>query len=269
MAQRHQDRKQYFKEQAYTTRKYVMPFIARAKSLGPELRILEIGCGEGGNMLPFVEMGCEVVGIDLNGAQLKRAGEYLSEMDLPSQPKLIHENIYNVSPEEVGRFDIIMMRDVIEHIPDQERFMEYLLNFIKEDGVVFFGFPPWHMPFGGHQQMCRTKLGKLPWIHLLPRGLYSGYLKAVGENEGTVASRLEIYDTGITIDRFFRIVKNLPWRMVAKQLYLFNPNYEVKFGLRPTKQLGLLGAIPYVRNLYTTCCYALISPSHEAQRQDA
>lgn len=258
MAQRHRDRRQYFNEQSLTTKKFVIPYISRFKAIGSDMRILEIGCGEGGNMVPFCELGCEVIGVDINEAQLDRGREFYKEIEMSSKPTLIHRDIYQMNSDEIGRFDVIMLRDVIEHIPDQEKFMGHLKQFLNQDGVVFFGFPPWHMPFGGHQQMCKTKLGKMPFMHILPRRVYATYLKIAGESKEVIESRLEIHDTGITIERFTRIVRNNGYAMMDRTLYLFNPNYEAKFGLKPMKQLPLLAHLPYLRNLWTTCCYALI-----------
>ncbi|MDX1684412.1 MAG: class I SAM-dependent methyltransferase [Saprospiraceae bacterium] len=259
MAQRHKNRKQYFEEQAYTTQKYVMPYIAQIKPISPDMRILEIGCGEGGNMKPFIEMGCEVTGIDINEEQLGRARHFFDDLGFDNNPRLIADDIYNIKAEEIGSFDVIMMRDVIEHIPDQNRFMGYVGDFLKKDGVIFFGFPPWFMPYGGHQQMCKTRLGRLPYIHLLPRPLYQKYLEWAGENDRAVATRMEIYDTGISIERFNRIVRKNGYEFLDETLYLLNPNYEVKFSLKPKKQLPFLRSIPFLRNFYTSCCYALVA----------
>ncbi len=55
MHERHTDRELYFREQAHTTRKHVIPFIETVMPLTPDLSVLEIGCGEGGNLLPFLE----------------------------------------------------------------------------------------------------------------------------------------------------------------------------------------------------------------------
>jgi len=67
MHERHTDRELYFREQAHTTRKHVIPFIETVMPVTPALSVLEIGCGEGGNLLPFLEVGCSrVTGIDLS-----------------------------------------------------------------------------------------------------------------------------------------------------------------------------------------------------------
>lgn len=259
MQERHRDRKQYFKEQGITTRQYVIPYIEQVAPITAQTRVLEIGCAEGGNLVPFLERGCPVVGVDLNGPQIERAKEYLSEAFPEGDSTLYYRDIYEIGPEVIGHFDLIIMRDVIEHIHDQAKFLKYLKGFLTENGHVFFGFPPWYMPFGGHQQVCQSKLSKVPWFHLLPMPLYKGVLKAFGEPQKKIDDLVEIKETGISIERFNRILKKEGYRVDKRTYYLINPNYEIKFGLTPRKQFGLISALPFVRNFMTTCCYCLIS----------
>lgn len=85
--------------------------------------------------------------------------------------------------------------------------------------------------------------------------LYKLVLKAFGEKKGVIDSLVEIKETGISIERFERITKSAGFEIDQKQFYLFNPVYKYKFGLKPRKQMGLIGAIPWVRNFLTTCVY--------------
>jgi hypothetical protein len=101
-------------------------------------------------------------------------------------------------------------------------------------------------------------VGKLPYIHLLPRFLYKFLLTV---NKEPVAELLEIRDTRISIERFERICREQAYRQVNKQHYLINPIYQWKFGLRPKRQWSWLSKIPYFRNFVTTCVYYLISPA--------
>ena len=73
MQKRHLDRKLYFEEQSITTRDYVIPYISQHLQLKRGMRVLEIGCGEGGNMPPFLEIGCTVVGIDILESKIEKA----------------------------------------------------------------------------------------------------------------------------------------------------------------------------------------------------
>lgn len=259
MQKRHKNRKIYFEEQGITTTQYVIPYLEEVMTIDSNTRVLEIGCGEGGNLLPFVERGCEVVGIDLNCPQIERAKQYIIEEKPGAKASLICEDIYNIDPKEIGSFDLIFMRDVIEHIHNQEKFMPFLANFITANGKIFFGFPPWRMPFGGHQQICRSGLlSKLPFYHLLPMPIYKVVLKAFGEPSKTIEDLVEIKETGISIRRFESIVSASGYKYDKKDLYFINPNYKIKFGLTPRLLPSLIKHIPYIRDFFTTCYYCVI-----------
>lgn len=260
MQARHTNRKQYFEEQSIVTEKYVIPYIKELMPIDASTRVLEIGCGEGGNIPPFLRAGCSVVGIDLNKKQIENARIFLQEMGSIENVELLCQDIYDVDSEKIGRFDLIIMRDVIEHIHNQERFMAELPRFLNEGGKIFFGFPPWRMPFGGHQQICASKLlSKLPYFHLLPKILYVSILKIFGEKPNIVDSLIEIKETGISIARFENIVHKNGYVFLKQTPYLINPNYEIKFGLKPTVQSKIVNNIPYFRDFLTTCYYCVIA----------
>lgn len=51
MQKRHVDRALYFKELAVTSEKYLLPFIEEIRPVRAGMKVLEIGCGEGSNLL--------------------------------------------------------------------------------------------------------------------------------------------------------------------------------------------------------------------------
>ena len=57
MQKRHTDRESYFDEQSQTSKNYYIPYIKEVIGHIPD-KVLEVGCGEGGNLLPFAEAGC-------------------------------------------------------------------------------------------------------------------------------------------------------------------------------------------------------------------
>ena len=258
MQLRHKNSLIYFQEQSECTRKYVIPYIEQVLPVTPNLRILEIGCGEGGNLKPFLQLGCQCVGVDIDVAQLEKAKQYLSDYSHEEKLTLIARDIYTVTPDEIGTFDIIMLRDVIEHIPNQERFMHYLKDFMHGESIVFFGFPVWCNPFGGHQQICSNKLlAHMPWLHLFPNALYKKVLHWGKEKPGTIKGLLEIKATGISLHRFEKILSKEQYQVLCHTHYLINPNYEIKFGLRPRIVPKLL-QIPYLQDFYTTAMYYVV-----------
>ncbi|MPM41431.1 Ubiquinone biosynthesis O-methyltransferase [bioreactor metagenome] len=258
MQERHKNRKLYFDEQDYTTSKYVIPFIENFCKITSETTLLEIGCGEGGNLKPFMDLGCRCVGIDLNEGQINNAKEYFSSHPNNGNLELILRDIYEIDREDFT-FDVIMLRDVIEHIHDQKKFMGFVKRFLKSGGIIFFAFPPWYMPFGGHQQICSSKISKLPYLHLLPKGIYRWFLKSAGEQQKTIDDLLEIKETGISIERFQRILRKENYTILKRVLYFINPNYEIKFHLKPRRMLPVLRSIPFFRNYYITAGYYVVS----------
>lgn len=258
----HGDRERYFDIQVENTKKYVIPFIENYKAIKPGSRILEIGCGEAGVLKAFTEKGCVCVGIELDETRSIFATERMKDEIASGKISIISKDIFNVIVEKDlnGKFDIIILKDVIEHIHNQPKLIEWMKSFLNEAGVIFFGFPPWQMPFGGHQQIMRNRfLSKLPYFHLLPFGLYEGILKLGKEN---VAEFAEIKETRISIERFEKIVKQTGYEVVHKTHYLINPIYEYKFGWKPIRQNVLISKLKYIRNYFTTCVYYLISPKN-------
>lgn len=261
MQDRHSNRELYFKEQEITVEKYVIPFIHEVKNINEHTSVLEIGCGEGGNLAPFLKTGCKrIVGIDMSKGKIENANKFFDKIENSNNIEFINDDIYNISAEDIEQFDIIITRDVLEHIHGQEKFMSFVKEFMKPDGIFFLGFPPWHNPFGGHQQICKSKfLSKLPYFHILPRSAYEFILKSFGESEAKIRALLEIKETGITIERFERILKKNNYTKDKRVFYFINPNYEIKFKLKPRKAWRLILSIPFIRNFFITTNYYVIS----------
>ena len=255
----HTDRKRYFEIQLLNAEKYVIPFIEEKFRIEKGMRVLEIGCGEGGVLKAFANRGCEGVGVELDLPRVEDARKFLPEEIASGKLKFVTKDIYQVDAEREldGKFDIVVLKDVIEHIHDQPKLIGWMKQFLQPGGIIFFGFPPWQMPFGGHQQMAKSKLSRLPYIHLLPRSIYRWILRKKKE---PVNDLMEIRDTRISIERFEKICREQGYEVLHHRHYLLNPIYEWKFGWKPRRQNVLIRSVPYIRNFFTTCVYYIIKP---------
>ncbi|MEM6298413.1 MAG: hypothetical protein AAF740_06965 [Bacteroidota bacterium] len=79
-----------------------------------------------------------------------------------------------------------------------------------------------------------------------------------GQSERTIDILRDIWETRITLGQFQSYCRQTGYQIVNKKLYLFNPIYRYKFGIKPREQFPLIGQIPYLRNFVTTCGYYLI-----------
>ena len=256
----HSDTDHYFNMQKWVTKEYVMPYLSQIVDFTKPLKVLEVGCGEAGVLAAFIEGGHHGTGIELSTQRAKVASQNLAVAIDQGQCEIINEDIYNIDyTDPKMKFDLIVLKDVIEHIPHQEKFIPTLKHFLNGDGIIFFGYPPWWMPFGGHQQICKNRfLSILPWYHLLPKPIYKSILKLFKEPKSVIDELMSIKYTGITIERMYSILSKNHFSIIKEDLWFINPIYVKKFGLNPIKQKL---NIPYIRNFISTAHYIIFKNS--------
>ena len=226
----HNDRHKKMQQQRQVCRDAMLPMLYPFMPLQGS-RVLELGCGEAGILARMVEEGATGVGLDLNTGKISWAQEHFAPAIEAGQMRIEHADIFEWMTACGERFDIIVLKDVIEHVPSKRVLLMLCRELLRDGGVLFVGFPPWRMPFGGHQQMAETTLGKLPWMHLLPEEVYSRWLQHAGENGKRLRELLELPATGLGTRAFERLCKACGLRVLNRRLWLINPIYRSKFGL--------------------------------------
>ena len=102
----------------------------------PGTRVLEVVCGEGGVLRAFLDRGCEGVGVERSGTRLERARELLAGALEQQNARLVNGDILDLEPEKDlgGRFDLVILKDAIEHTPEQPRLLVRLKDCLKPGG---------------------------------------------------------------------------------------------------------------------------------------
>lgn len=260
MKDRYTDRRIYFEELAQTSRVYMARYISAHWGIRSDCRVMEIGCGEGGNLVPFAESGCKVCGIDISIGKIANAKKFFGENGLNGE-FICSDFIRCDIGSHVGRYDIIIMHDVIEHIEpeDKEEFMSRAKSLLKPSGVIMSAFPAWKMPFGGHQQICRNPLCRIPFIHLLPEKWYEGYLRICKEKDDKINELMSIRRSRMSIEGFESLCCRNGLKIEDRTLWLVNPHYKAKFGLRPVKLHKYLSCGRWLRNHMSTSCFYILT----------
>lgn len=254
----------YFEIQYLNSKESILPFVMDILNPKKGTYVLEIGSSEGGVLKAFTELGCICTGIELGADRVELANGFMKNEIDAGLVKFINKNIYDINPESLkNKFDLIILKDVIEHIHNQEKFMSFIEYFLAKDGIIFFGFPAWRMPYGGHQQCAHSKLlANLPYYHLLPYSIYKGVLKLFGENKDVIDGLLEIKDTGISTKRFEKLCAKNNFKIEKQIKYLIAPIYEYKFGYKTKVLPKWIGAIPFFNDFFTFQSYYVIRKAH-------
>lgn len=94
-------------------------------------KVLEVGCGTGAMTITFSNAGCKVLGIDIID---KRNPEFLSRYDF-----MIADA--RSLPFNDETFDAVVSFDVIEHIDEDELFLNKVYFVCKKGGTLILGTP--------------------------------------------------------------------------------------------------------------------------------
>jgi SAM-dependent methyltransferase len=115
-----------------------------------QCRVLELGCGAGGNLIPMALSlpGASFVGIDLSSRQIADGQALAATLGL-TNIRLRRLNILDVDAS-FGRFDFIICHGVISWVPTvvQEAILAICQRNLAEDGVAFVSYnayPGWHL----------------------------------------------------------------------------------------------------------------------------
>ena len=103
-----------------------------------DLKVLEIGCGQGANLLKFIELGFKPE--NLFGNELLEERVLKARKILPSEVKIIEGDALNLKFES-GTFDIILQSTVFSSIISEEfkkKLAEKIFDFLKPGGGILW-----------------------------------------------------------------------------------------------------------------------------------
>jgi SAM-dependent methyltransferase len=211
-----------------------------------DINILEVGSAEGGAIKYYFEQGANCWGVEISKGRNDFAIEYVNEEKI----KFIEGDICDDSfIKKLPQMDLILIRDVIEHIPDKLTALNNLNKLLKSDGIIFLSYPPKYSPYAGHQQNIKKRIGSLPFIHLLPKGLYKMFLSSAELKDEKIVEFMQTRRDMIAINKIENLFKKADLKIKQKNFYFIRPCFEKRFGWKPKKTI--FNSIPIVKEFFT------------------
>lgn len=106
-------------------------------------RLLEVGCGTGSN-LPMLSQYGVVQGIEMSPVAIEFCRKRSTEFNV----------VEGVIPMELDQeFDVICLFDVLEHIEDDRKAIQWIYEHLSPGGFVFFSVPAYQFLWSMHDEV--------------------------------------------------------------------------------------------------------------------
>ncbi len=237
----------YWTYQYNLARDFYLPKL-KAWGISPDgLKVLDIGCGDGGFTAALADWGADCTGVEIKPFDRKK-------YDSPRLRYLVYDITASGAKKFLGGgagFGLVVLRDVIEHIPWERKavFFESVAGLMAGGGRLLVTFPPYYSPFGMHQQtLLKSRLRKLPGLSMLPAALFdmlAGLMNEPGEARAAVS---ELRRCRMTMSGFRKLAAAAGLKILADEYYLFSPSHEIRYGWKTRR--SPLGAVPAAREVF-------------------
>lgn len=157
--------------------------------------ILDIGCGSGTISFYLASKGNIVEGIDISDKAIHECKKSAKNLNLSQVTDFRVMDFPNNVPSGEGRFDAVILIEVLEHLPNDRLALKKLYKLLKKNGIIIVSTPSLRAPMYrmGLANSFDKRVG-----HLRRYSLES--LRNLCENEGFIV--LEEYGTEGVIRNF-------------------------------------------------------------------
>ncbi|MFQ5771347.1 MAG: class I SAM-dependent methyltransferase [bacterium] len=204
------------------------------------LKVLDIGCGEGGTALALAHRGANVVALDFNPKRVQKLKQ-----------KVVHYNkhiaVVEGHVEDLrypnASFDWVILQDVLEHLPNPDRAIKEIRRVLKPGGLVYISTPNRWSPFNF---ICDPHWN-LPFVAILSRKAVNIFITKIVRREVVVRQDFAALLSLFKLRRLFA-PENMELKFVnkkiVKQLFI-DPTAVVNsdFHLKTVKWLRKKGFI--------------------------
>jgi SAM-dependent methyltransferase len=224
-------------------------------------RVLDMGCGRGSTSIYAAQRGAaSVLGVDVRAETVAFARGILGERYPSLRGRVDFRQAADPRELRGEHFDVILSKDVLEHVAGPERHVQGLRELLHEDGVLAIGFGPlWKSPYGGHIDF----MTRLPWVHLMfpERVVLAERRRYVRGDDATRYAEISGGLNQMTLRRFLEIM-----RSSGLECRYLKTNLARSPLIGPVQALS---RIPGLREFFTLNVYGVWVHPERASRRDA
>lgn len=211
--------------------------------------ILEIWCwGWGKSVYLSENYNSEVTGIDLSENFISQAIEKAKDKKVDKKTHFFLKDALDTG-FEADKFDIIILSDVIEHIPNTEALLKESLRILKPKGIILFDFAPYFHYFWHH--IWDTV--QIPWLHLFTTEgfrikLYKKSIEWFVDWDKRISLRIWKNRGRDSFTYLNKIMRKDFERIISKLIKENNVKTHIKYYM--LKNQSIFSKIPFIREVF-------------------
>jgi len=101
-------------------------------------RVLEVAAGGGGLAAALAHRGCQALINDLREGQMVEA---IEEYTTGESIRVVGGNMFDLTPDRIGKFDLVVACEVIEHVAHPPQLLSHLKSFLEPGGRMLLTTP--------------------------------------------------------------------------------------------------------------------------------
>jgi SAM-dependent methyltransferase len=136
----------------------LLPFVERGQT-----RFLDCGCGAGDYVLALAgRYGVEAFGLEHSPGKVRQAHRHDALKDR------VQEGNLEAMPFSDGAFDVALLNEVLEHVPDEQKALAEIRRVLRPDGRLVVFAPNRWFPFETHGVVLKSGRMLPPSVPLIP-----------------------------------------------------------------------------------------------------
>lgn len=214
-------------------------------------KLLDIWCGWWWRSVYLAEKyKCEVLWIDVSEEFIGQARQIAKEKNVDNITKYLIWDAHNLDIVD-NSIDIIILNDVIEHIPNTKKMLEECYRVLKKDWIILWNFAPYYEFFGHHLWDTLP----IPWLHLITTekfriDLYKMSLEWFPDKDIRLNLRVSKLDNWQESFTYLNKITLKKFQEIKKELFnkgYFTQEYEYQHNI---KWISFLWKIPLFREIF-------------------